>query len=142
MTYLLDVNVLVALLDPSHVHFNRAHNWFHTVVDNWATCPFTEAGAIRVMSQTAYRNSPGGPGEIIRLLRNMQSFNNHVFWPADLSLLDAEIIDGTRMLWPGQVTDTYLLALAVTHGGKLATFDARLNQISAKNGAEAFYLIP
>ena len=65
----------------------------------------------------------------------------HVFWPDDISLLDAERIDATRLLSSGQVTDSYLLALACAHDGQLASFDRRLVMSAVRGGAQGLHLI-
>lgn len=59
MAFLLDVNVLIALFDPAHIHHGSAHNWFAEIGQSaWATCPVTENGVIRIVGDPRYRNSP------------------------------------------------------------------------------------
>lgn len=65
----------------------------------------------------------------------------HEFWPDDVSLLDEARFDHSRLLDSGQVTDSYLLALAVARGGMLATFDRRLVADAVRGGRSALYLI-
>ncbi|HVY15339.1 MAG TPA: TA system VapC family ribonuclease toxin [Rhodopila sp.] len=143
MTYLLDVNVLVALMDPGHVAHDDAHRWFeiegHAA---WATCPITENGVIRIVGTPKYPNSPGVPSVIADMVRLLRTLPGHRFWPDDLSLAHAPDIDTTKILIPGQVTDTYLLALAKAHGGQLATFDRRLSVAAIRDGKAALHLIP
>ena len=89
MTFLLDVNVLIALFDPTHSQHNIAHEWF--VVEgrsNWATCPITENGAIRVVGSRWYTNSPGSPAAVAQTLSNLRSSSGHTFWPDDISLIE------------------------------------------------------
>lgn len=140
--FLLDVNVLVALIDPAHVHHDVAHDWFAGEGrQKWATCPVTENGVVRIVSHPRYPGTPGPPATIADLLRGLCVLPGHVFWPDDISLLDAERIDNSRLLSHAQVTDTYLLALARAHGGKLATFDRRLVVAAVLGGADSIQFI-
>lgn len=144
MTFLLDVNVLIALIDPDHVDHQTAHRWFETNgSDGWATCPIVENGAIRILGNPGY--SLGGiissTAEIAALLHDLRTMPGHLFWPDDVSLLDADLIDLSAVLGSRQITDIYLLGLAVRHGGQLATFDRRLNASAVRNGAAALHVI-
>ncbi len=137
MTFLLDVNVLIALIDRAHVHYELSRGWFEREGRrSWATCPISENGALRIVGHPAYGNFPGSPAVVATALLELRSFGNHRFWPDDISLLASDIVDPARLLTSGQVTDTYLLALAVSKGGRLATLDRRLIA-SAVNGGEA-----
>lgn len=125
--FLLDVNVLIALLDPDHIHHDPAHRWFAgTGKNGWATCPITEAAVPRILGNPRYSNTRGTPAAIVPYLRDLCAHPGHVFWPDDISILDESRIDATRLLDFGQITDAYLLALAVAHAGRLVTFDRRL----------------
>ena len=140
--FLLDVNVLIALIDPAHVQHDRAHDWFAAQGKQaWATCPLTENGVLRVVGHARYPNSPGTPAAVAELLTILRSLNGHEFWPDDISLFDNRRINSTRLLNTGQVTDTYLLALAGAHGGKLATFDRQLVMDAVVNRDKALHLI-
>ena len=126
MTYLLDVNVLIALIDPAHVQHDAAHDWFAKQgKKSWATCPLTENGVMRIVGHARYPNSPGTPAAVAQLMTGLCELPGHVFWPDDISLLDTKILDASRLLSSAQVTDSYLLVLAIAHDGKLATFDRR-----------------
>jgi uncharacterized protein len=141
ITYLLDVNVLIALVDSAHVQHDAAHDWFETVGCNaWATCPFTEAGLLRILSNSSYPNAVSTPFAAAMLLQKLQAHPGHVNWAANISMLD-ERITPARLLHSRQVTDTYLLALAQAHGGKLATFDRRLVTDAVKNGDQVLVAI-
>ncbi len=123
MRNLLDVNVLIGLLDGDHVHHARAREWFKAQGSNgWASCPITQNGCLRIMSQPSY---PGrfAPAAVIERLCEAVAHPWHEFWPDDVSLLDAKTADANRILGPRQVTDLYLLALAVKHNGRFVTFD-------------------
>ena len=140
--YLLDVNVLIALIDPAHVQHDRAHNWFAALGSQaWATCPLTENGVLRIVGSARYPNSPGTPAAVAPLLLAFCSLGGHEFWPDDVSLLDLHRIDGARLLDSGQITDTYLLALASAHGGQLATLDRRLVTGAVSTGSAALHPI-
>jgi toxin-antitoxin system PIN domain toxin len=134
---LLDVNVLVALFFPNHVHHELAHDWFadHRSL-GWATCPITENGLVRVASQ---QRSDGGvirAADMVGLLARFARDKHHRFWADTVSLTDAtlfvpELISGAR-----QITDLYLLGLARKMGGRLTTFDRSI-ATAAVRGATA-----
>ncbi len=121
---LLDVNVLVALFDPDHVHHDTAHDWF---ADNrgggWATCPLTENGVVRVLSNLRYSPAAEPSSRIVERLRGVCESGHHVFWADDVSLRDVSRFVAGAPISHRQVTDAYLLGLAKRHGGRLATFD-------------------
>ena len=134
---LLDVNVLVALFDPDHVHHEAAHDWFaDTGRSGWATCPLTEAGFVRVLSNPAYRGTVVRAADLADRLRRFCRSGGHVLWPDEVSLLDASLFDLSRVAGHRQVTDIYLLGLAHTRSGCLATFD-RTIPVTAVKGATA-----
>lgn len=142
MTFLLDVNVLIALIDPNHVAHEQAHEWFGIMGHaRWSTCPLTENGVIRIVGHPGYPNTPGSPATVAEILRTMRSLPGHEFWPDEISLLTAPMVDPARLLASGLVTDTYLLALAASRGGKLATLDRKLSTVAVRNGREALHLI-
>ena len=131
---LLDINVLLALLDSDHVDHRRAHDWLDDEIgEGWASCAITENGFVRVISQPRYP-SPISPAEAIDLLSRACDSHHHEFWPCDVSLLDARVVDSSRMHGPRQVTDAYLLALATAHDGRFVTFDRSL-ALSSVHGA-------
>jgi toxin-antitoxin system PIN domain toxin len=142
MTFLLDVNVLISLIDGLHVHHDPAHRWFHAIGrKQWATCPFTENAVLRIVGSPAYFNSPGTPAVVSEILTALCALPGHVFWHDDLSLMDCPVVDPSRFLHSAQLSDTYLLALAVTHGGQLATFDRRLVVNAVRDGANGLHVI-
>ena len=126
MPSLLDVNVLVAMLDSEHALHSAAWSWFESNASSgWASCPITQNGCIRVMSQPGYL-SPVPVDAITRRLREATSHRQHQFWPDNVTLLDEDDVDTKRIHGPKQLTDVYLLALAVSKGGRLVTFDRSL----------------
>ncbi|NJM07844.1 type II toxin-antitoxin system VapC family toxin [Candidatus Gracilibacteria bacterium] len=139
-TYLLDVNLLLALSDPMHLHHEAAHRWFITRGQaSWATCPLTENGFVRVASHPSYPNRPGDTPLVIALLRQLCLRTGHNFWPASVSLRD--ILLPGALLTHNHITDVYLLGLAQAQGGKLATFDQRLPATAIRSGERALELL-
>ena len=142
MTFLLDVNVLIALIDPTRVGHDAAHNWFGaTGSASWATCPITENGVIRVVGHPKYPNSAGSPAAVAPLVTRLRALPGHVFWKDDLSLMKSDLLNVDQIMTPGQVTDSYLLALAVSNKGQLATLDRRLSTTAVRRGKAALHII-
>ena len=140
MIALLDVNLLVALFDGAHIHHESAHEWFGRQRDQgWGTCPLTENGLVRVVSNAAYPGRRTTVADALDRLRTFALSGGHVFWDDSLSLRDAALIDPDHIGGAGRVTDVDLLALAVRHGGRLATFDRRISR-SAVIGAKTCHL--
>ena len=139
MRALFDVNVLIAILDENHVHHWVAHEWWAANrAAGWATCPLTENGMTRIMSQPTCKNRITTTFAIDFLAEQVAK-TDHVFWPDDVSLRDSGVFDPSWILGPNQITDVYLLALAVKNGGRLATFDRGV-PLRAVHGAEAGHL--
>jgi len=139
--YLLDVNVLLALFDPTHIHFDAAHHWFVTSGEKgWATCPTTENGFIRIAGNPGYPQGSGDTSDVIVRLANFCDREEHHFWSASVSLRD--ILRPGAVITHRQVTDVFLLGLAAHHGGKLATFDRRISTSVVYGGREALAIIP
>jgi uncharacterized protein len=137
---LFDVNFLVAMFDEDHVHHERAHQWWDANrADGWASCPLTQNGFVRVLSQSTTRTKVSSVAAL-DLLRTATGEETHVFWPDDISLVDTQRFNSARILGPKQLTDIYLLGLAVENGGRLATFDQSISR-SAVVGAEPHNLV-
>jgi uncharacterized protein len=140
MRALLDINVLLALLDADHVDHQRAQEWISGEIQHgWASCVLTENGFVRIISQPRYP-SPVSPFEAVERLRRATSTEYHEFWPCSISLLEDRWINASHVHGPRQVTDVYLLALAVEHGGRFVTFD-RTIPLSASPGATPEHLV-
>ncbi len=141
-THLLDVNVLIALVDPAHSLHDDAHGWLaQQDALAWATCPVTENAVLRIVGNPRYPNSPGSPAAVMPALASLTALPGHAFWPDDVSLTDPSLLDADRLLNHGQVSDSFLLALAVAHGGKLVSFDRRLVPDAVRGGRQALVLI-
>jgi hypothetical protein len=137
---LLDVNVLVALFDPDHVHHELAHDWFadHRSA-GWATCAITENGFVRVLANPAYGAMVGRATDLVARLRKFCASREHHFWPDAVSLRDDTVFDPGFVATHRQLTDIYLLGLARQHGGRLVTFD-RTIPLKAVVGARRQHL--
>lgn len=138
---LLDVNVLVALFDPQHSFHEAAHRWF---VRNrklgWATCPITTNGCARITSSPSYSILKVSPAEMIVRLRRRCSASDHHFWPDSISLTDESLFLPSMIRGHKNITDSYLLGLAVRNHGRLATFDQSI-PLKAVHGAAPRHLV-
>jgi uncharacterized protein len=140
---LLDVNVWIALFDDAHQFSQRANAFIEAPQNAIATCPLVENGVIRVMSLPSYGRRGGLPLQQVRQhLQEACQTLSHEFWPDDLSLRDDSRVDFSRVQGHQQITDLYLLALAVKHGGRLVTFDQAISLQSVRGaGAEHLLLL-
>ncbi len=136
MIGLLDVNVLVALAWPNHVHHSAAVAWFTDHgPSGWATCPITESGFVRVSSNRRAIPSARGVPEALEILRRWRNLDGHTFWSDDVSLAVCAEIDTARITGYRQLTDAHLLALAIRRGGRLVTFDAAVVELAPPGDA-------
>ena len=134
------INVLLALLDASHVDHQRAREWISGEIRHgWASCALTQNGFVRIISQPRYP-SPISPFEAVERLRRATSTEYHEFWPCSVSLLDDQHVNPSHLQGPRQVSDIYLLALAVQKGGRLVSFDGSIPR-SAAPGAGPEHLV-
>ena len=136
---LLDISILVALLDERHSSHAVASHWFNiNHVDGWLTCPLTQNGCVRILSQPQY---PGAlsVADAMERLRDAMSTEHHQFISDDISLLDDALVDARRLSGHRQLTDVYLLALAVAHDARLVTLDTRI-PLTAVRGADERHL--
>ena len=140
---LLDVNLLVALCDADHLHHLSARRWFRAnAVSGWATCPLTENGLLRVMGHPVYPGGPGSPEGVRPLLQQLRSIPGHQFWTDSISAADNRALPSLRGVTAKQLTDVYLLALAVHRGGSLATLDSRIEPSRVPGGPQALVVVP
>lgn len=137
---LLDTSVLIALCDPSHSMHGAALAWLAQVTEGVATCPMVENGAVRILSQPKYASgTPISTSSAVFAVREIRNVTGYEFWADDVSLLDAKIFDASALMGPTQVTDSYLLALAVKRDAVFVTLDTRL-MLSAVLGAAQRHL--
>ena len=140
MRALLDVNVLVALLDAAHVHHRTASAWLGKHIGaGWASCPLTQNGCLRVLANPSYP-SPLPLMQVAERLERATADASHSFWPDAISLLDARRIGWRHLLTGRQLTDAYLLALAVAEGGRFVTLDRGV-ALAAVDGARPVHLV-
>jgi toxin-antitoxin system PIN domain toxin len=127
MRHLLDVNVWIALLDEAHVFHARVLAFIQQTDLKIASCPLTENGVIRILNLPGYSKlGPAGFEAVRNKLQEISDDLNHEFWPDSISLRTSDAIHWPRVLGHNQITDVYLLALAVAHGGCLVTLDHRV----------------
>ena len=140
MRALLDVNVWIALFDDAHQFSSRANQFIDSNGVQIATCPLIENGVIRVMSLPSYARRGGLPMQQVRArLQVACTTLDHEFWPDDVSLRSDDLVDFSRVQGHNQITDLYLLALAVRHGGCLVTLDQAI-ALSSVHGATPAHL--
>jgi toxin-antitoxin system PIN domain toxin len=140
-TFLLDVNLLLALTDPRHIHHTAAQRWFADGPNlSWATSAITENGFIRVASHPSYPNRPGDFAAVAGVLKQIRQFPGHEFWAEDVSILD--VLEPGALVPSGQTTDVYLLGLAASRKGRLATLDGRIPTSAVKGGSTALEVVP
>ena len=124
------------MFDPDHVSHELAITWFERHArQGWASCPLTQNGCIRIMSSPSYAN-PQPVQALVRRLDEACRESIHEFWPDAPSLLDSAVFDATRIHGPRQITDVYLLGLAVRHGGRFVTFDGRIPLQAVQHATE------
>ena len=144
MKYLLDVNTLVALFDEAHIHHIAAHEWFaEKGAHGWVTCPITENGLLRILSHSAYPNSPLPMVDLAERLEEFKGVSGkHSFWSNDYSL--SEWLSREKLLiGSAHSTDAYLLNLCKRHKGSLATFDRRIKpSLIGEKSEECLEYIP
>jgi len=130
MIYLLDVNVLIALAWPTHVHHGAAQAWFRATGQRGsATCPLTQTGFVRISSNPKFIDGAVTPNQAVELLGEVTRRTRHEFWADELSLAETKLIDWPHVVGHRQITDAYLLGLAKSHGGRLATLDGGVSAL-------------
>jgi uncharacterized protein len=135
--YLLDTNLLIALLWPSHERHDLAVKWFaRHRAKGWATCPFTEAGFVRIVSNPGFSRDAVQPLEAIHVLSANTDAGDHHFWPDELPVAEAVAFAGVRLRGHQQLADAYLLGLAIRRGGILATLDQRMAALTEPSSTE------
>ena len=138
--YLLDVNILIPLVHPTHEFALAAKTWFDRVCDEgWSTCPQTESGLIRILSNPNYPTPSNDPVYYAGLLRELVRLGNHHFWPDDITLRN--VLTTNIQVRSSEIADLYLLALAIEHGGAFATFDQGVRASLIPGGTDALELI-
>ena len=140
--YLLDVNVLIALIDLAHAQHDQVHDWFGRVGQKaFAICPITENGFLRIVGHPKYPNSPGPPSVVASALTAIRGLPGHAFWPDNISLVASNLVAPTLLSSQSRVTDSDLLALARANKGRLATMDVKLANEVVADGKSSLSLI-
>lgn len=141
MRALFDVNVLIALHDRDHVHHVRTAEWFEAnIQQGWATCALTQNGCLRIMGQHGY-SSPQPLSMLVSMLQNSTRTAHHAFWSDEVSLLDSLLFEHGHIHSARQLTDLYLLALAVKNQGRLVTLDQRIPINAVRNATPAHLVV-
>ena len=137
MVGLLDVNMLIALAWPSHVHHRLAQAWFSKNASaGWATCPITQCAFVRISSNPKIIPEAVTPNEALSLLREVVRMRSHAFWKDDIAMLDDAVPAGL-LVGHRQITDAYLLGLAIHNGGCLVTLDGGLRTLLSRHSPHA-----
>ena len=139
--FLLDLNVLIALSWPQHVHHARAHAWFDSIAESWATTPLTEAGYLRLCTNPSVVGEPVSMDGALDALRAIRATPGHTFLP-DNSTLAEPTISLERVTTSRQVTDTHLVNLAAVSGAVLATLDRGIEQITMPDDRRHVLVLP
>src|SRR6202051_1416095 len=135
MRALLDVNVLIALLDSDHTSHGVALMWFAKHAgEGWASSAISETGCVGIMSNPSYPKALPVQAVMKRLADACEE-DVHEFWSDEVSLLNPNVVDSTRIHGPRQLTDIYLLALAVEREGRFVTFDTGVPLAAVRKAA-------
>ncbi|MCY7326473.1 MAG: hypothetical protein LH605_10135 [Microbacteriaceae bacterium] len=140
-THLLDLNVLIALTWPQHVHHRRAHEWFGTLTAAWATTPITEAGFLRLSTNASVVGEAVPMSQALAMLVDIRGVAGHAFL-ADASSLAEPSISVDRLVTPRQVTDVHLVNLAAASGAVLATLDRGIERMLEPADREWVFVLP
>ena len=139
--FLLDINLLISLAWPHHVHHAAAHRWFATAGrGTWGTTPVTELGFVRVSCNPAF-DAGVTPGEALSLLERLRALPGHVFLADDVQRVVGDHVPGRALVTHRQITDGHLLALALRHRARLATFDRGMAAL-AGDASQTVVLVP
>jgi toxin-antitoxin system PIN domain toxin len=134
--FLLDVNVLIALLWPAHEAHARAQRWFAKNADQgWATCAMTQAGFVRIVSNPVFSRRIVSPRDALEVLQGSLQHRAHRFWTEDIGIAEGVTQFGRRLTGHQQITDAYLLGLAIHKKGRLATLDASVASLLPEQSA-------
>jgi len=138
---LLDINLLISLCDPSHVDHQHVAVWFEeTGGKAWVSCPITENGFIRILSNPNYPGLTGDVSAATKLLKELQKHKGHEFWTDDYSIADGTV-DFSRLAGHKHITDLYLLGLAVRRNGRFSSLDRHIPAELVRGGLEAYEVV-
>ena len=134
---LLDANVLIAMMWPAHAAHAKVQHWLSTrAAEKWASCPMTQAAFVRIVSNPAFSPNALTPANAFALLGSNLKHPGHEFWRDEIQLTEVVELTQAKLVGHQQITDVYLLGLAIHKKGKLVTLDrnvpALLRQTSEK----------
>ncbi len=138
--YLLDVNVLIALAWPTHIHHHRARAWWASV-NRWATTPITESAFVRLSTNRAVVGATVSMVEARSILSAIRASRGHTFVSDNTSLADPAI-DLSRLATSGQVTDAHLVNIAASNDMILATMDAGIPRLLSPDDRSLVLVLP
>lgn len=134
---LLDLNVLIALTDPEHQHHKKARNWLTSSgPERLGICPLTEAGFLRVTTNPAFHPGPHTLREAVAILQALKGRGDYWYCPVDRSWVEVTAPFAARIFGHQQVTDAYLLGLAIKEKGVLVTFDKGIQYMAGAEFAQ------
>jgi len=140
--FLLDVNVLLARFVHGDAHHARVKEWMVKHEERgWATCPITQMGFVRILSNPSATQESVAPSDAVKLLNANLQRPEHEFWADDLTFPEALAYFEPWLTGHRQTTDAYLLGLAMHRKGKLVTFDRGMLHLAGESAAARAALI-
>jgi toxin-antitoxin system PIN domain toxin len=140
--FLLDVNALLALVWPAQEHHERVRAWFLANASrHWATCPITQAGCVRLLSNPTVTPGALSVHDALQVLAANLKHPGHIFWPDDLELLSSLSLCGSKLQGYRQITDAYLLGMAIHRKAHLVTLDGSIASLLASSARTATRVI-
>jgi toxin-antitoxin system PIN domain toxin len=126
--HLLDVNVLIALTDKDHEHHADVMRWFSTPGLDWGICTFTEAGFLRLATNPRW--GAHSLDSSTAVLAELTHSSGYSFWPISANWATLAAPFRERIFGHQQITDAFLLGLAVQEGGVLVTLDKAIQHLA------------
>lgn len=141
---LLDLDVLIALADQRHSHHQVARKWFASSGQkSWGICPLTEAGFLRVTTNPAFRSDPYSMETAIAILQSLRNIPG--YWYCEIRETDSWVKVtapfSPRISGHQQITDAYLLGLAIKEGAALVTFDRGLKYLAGSEFSQSLLIL-
>jgi toxin-antitoxin system PIN domain toxin len=139
---LLDLNVLIALTDPEHKFHQKARNWLASSGrERLGICPLTEAGFLRVTTNPAFHPGPRTLEQAIAILQVLKGRDDYWYCPIAESWVTLTARFAARIHGHQQVTDAYLLGLAIKENGVLVTFDQGIKRMAGTEFSQNVLLL-
>jgi uncharacterized protein len=132
-TYLPDINILIGLAREDVESHAIAFRWFHnTGIHRFATCAFSQAGFVRICSNERISPRTVTVSGAMEMLDGLTSLSGHQFWSLDTGLAETIRPFRSQIYGHGQITDAYLLGLAIQNNGVLVTRDKAIAHLAGK----------